>query len=250
MNPFRGYLRLFCMSLLILLFFAKVLIYKLLYKNYLSKTLPLRQKLAQTILFCLGVNIRQKGVIPTGNYLFISNHRSYTDVAVASCFLHILPVAKEEVLHWPLIGAAAQASGAFFVKRNDKDSRKHTREAIRQALQQGISVLIYPEGTTHLERQTQAFRQGIFQVAADDHIAVVPLAIEYARSADAWVGKDTFIRHFVECFGHKKTFVYLSFGEKIQNTNSQELHNEVKRKIDEQMSFLQVWIKQGDLCVR
>lgn len=170
--------------------------------------------------------------------ILIGNHRSYIDPPAILHRHEATVVAKAEVSHWPLIGHGAKASGVLFVKREEKSSRASTLEAMEIALQLGISILIFPEGTTHMEPRTIDFKQGAFRLAAEKRIPIIPFAIEYGRIQDAWIGKDTFLRHWWECFAQTKIGVKISYGQPILTENPELLLQQSKNWIDQEMGRL------------
>ena len=183
----------------------------------------------------LGVRVDKKGSASQGNYIYVGNHRSYLDGILAMADVRALPVAKAELSNWPLIGYGAKLTGIMFVKRDSKKSRSAALEAIREALGMGFSVLVYPEGTTHLKPTTMDFRTGAFSLAAKEGFGIVPMAIEYKVESDAWVGDETFVPHFVRCFGRKQTFVKIRYGQPIISNNVDFLVQKTKEWIDENM---------------
>ena len=67
----------------------------------------------------------------------------------------------------------------------------------------GYNVLIFPEGTSSKSPVLLEVRNATFEMAAAANVPIMPVAIEYANENDAWVGTDTFVRHFFECFGKR-----------------------------------------------
>ncbi|MGQ9842465.1 MAG: lysophospholipid acyltransferase family protein [Spirochaetota bacterium] len=171
----------------------------------------------------LNITVEMHGKLPSQAVLFVSNHRSYIDVAVAGQYFPCTFLAKRELAHWPILGLAAKLAKVIFVDRNNFESRKKSRYMISHTLHQGISVIVFPEGTSYAGPGILEFRPGAFEIAAYNNISVVPVAIEYNDKNDAWVGNDTFVRHFLQTFGKKTVKVTISFGPIITNTIPQEI---------------------------
>lgn len=201
----------------------------------LQHALAARQIWVSRMLRVLGVKVEKHGAPPPGNHLYVGNHRSYIDPLVALMDVRALPVAKAEVADWPIIGYGAKATGVMYVKRDSKSSRAATLEAIRQTLQLGFSVLVYPEGTTHIQPISIDFRTGAFNMAAKEGFSVVPMAIDYADMGDAWIGDDGFLPHFFRCFGKKRTLVKIKYGQPLRSDDVNFLVTESKRWIDENL---------------
>lgn len=183
----------------------------------------------------LGIKIEVQGIPPEGTFVFVGNHRSYIDPIVVLRDVKALPVAKAEVASWPLIGYGAKVSGVMYVKRESKRSRADTLDVMKEVLISGYSVLVYPEGTTHTLPHTMEFRQGAFKMASREGLKIVPMAIEYDDMGDAWVGDDTFIPHFIRCFGKKETRVKIAYGKPIEIINPAEGTMQTREWIDHKM---------------
>jgi 1-acyl-sn-glycerol-3-phosphate acyltransferase len=126
--------------------------------------------------------------------------------------LDALVVAKAEVKKWPLVGFGANLVGTLFVKREEKSSRQVTANAIRAALEQKESVLVFPEGTTTAGPLTIDFRPRSFQAAEEAGVPVQPMAIYYDSPDMPFIGDDTFLPHFFRVFRKKYITGRIAFG--------------------------------------
>ncbi|MEY3053432.1 MAG: hypothetical protein RLY31_3217 [Bacteroidota bacterium] len=189
-------------------------------------------------MWWLGLEIETEGSVPVGSgpVLLVGNHRSYLDPIIVLTVLRVLPIAKAEVSRWPLVGAAARATGIIFVWRERRDSRAAALQAMESKLRQGYSVLVYPEGTTHVNPYTSPFKAGAFRVAAAMDVPVVPVAIEYQDEGDAWVGDDTFVAHFLRTFGRRRSRVRIAYGPALTGADPAELSREARQWIDERLT--------------
>ena len=171
----------------------------------------------------LGIEIEYQGSYPASGTLILPNHRSYADVVPFMLGHRTCFVAKKEVASWPLIGAGVRVVGTILVNRSDKESRKDTRLQVRDRLRQGLSVVVFPEGTTYQAPQVGELHRGIFEAAADGQIRLVPVALEYECPSDAWTGKATFLPHFLTTFHKPKTRIKIRFGQSYQGKDGEEL---------------------------
>ena len=193
----------------------------------------------------IDVNAPPRVDVPT---LYISNHRSYYDPVAVLRDIEALPVAKAEVSGWPFIGFAARSTGIMFVKRENRESRKLTVEAIEETLKGGHSVMVYPEGTTHTELKSMPFRLGAFRVAAALGTPVVPIAIEYSRPEDAWIGTDSFIPHFLKVFGRRRIYLKMRYGAPLMDDDPDRLAGRTQEWIDEQVAAMRrEWFEEKGL---
>lgn len=115
--------------------------------------------------------------------LFISNHTSYTDVAV---LIAILPpgtafVAKKELAKVPVLRTFIKKLNLLTVDRLDFSQSLADAYLIQETLQQGKSVFIFPEGTFTYATGLRPFKLGAFKLAVDTHIAICPIALQGTR---------------------------------------------------------------------
>jgi len=218
------------------IFYISRYLFKSIFVGYnLDRGLRLRKEFTNILIPVLGIQIEVIGDLPKGGGLLICNHRSYFDPFIIFNDIYALPVGKAEVKKWPIIGTAAQVSGAIFVDRSNPESRKQTRKTITETIQKGYFVINYPEGTTHTNAQTITFKKGMFEDAANESIKVFPIALEYQNEKMAFVGDDTFVPHFFKAFGAPKTKIKVSYGKVINSKNVKEIHDISKQWIDDEL---------------
>jgi 1-acyl-sn-glycerol-3-phosphate acyltransferase len=175
----------------------------------------------------LGLEIEIVGQLPQQAALLVSNHRSYADIAALAACTPVTFVAKAEVLDWPVIGAAAARAGTLFVRRGDTRSGAMVLRRMRSLVGAGVSIVVFPEGTTCAPPGIGPFQRGAFQLAAAARLPIIPVAIEYGRATDAWTDPDdgTFTTHLIDTFGRRHVDVRLAFGERLTGKTAAALHD-------------------------
>lgn len=181
----------------------------------------------------LGLRTIRKGQPHRDTCLFVGNHISYLDPFMLLMHADAHVVAKAEVLRWPIVGLAGELIGTIYVNRDQKESRHQAVNSIQQALKEGISVIVFPEGTTTQGRQTLPFRPRSFQAAADAGVPVQPVALTYADPRVAFIGNHTFVPHFFKLFSRKTIFCKIAFGPLLTGEGAQE---EARAWIDQQLT--------------
>jgi len=144
---------------------------------------------ARLTLLAAGVPVRiEHGEIlaelaQSGPWIFAPNHSSYVDIYVMLAFLPpgARFVAKGEALEMPLLGAIIRRSGQFAFDRGDPEARIRQSEEVNQALRNGESVVIYPEGTFTPATGIRPFQLGAFKSAVDTQRPICPVAVRGAR---------------------------------------------------------------------
>jgi fatty-acyl-CoA synthase len=115
--------------------------------------------------------------------VIVANHTSYLDVIVLIAYLPLdcLYSAKQEILGWPLLGSITRKMGQLGFDRSDPRARVRQVEQIEQALRNGLSMVVFPEGTFTPAPGVRPFQLGAFKAASAAGRPVVPLAIRGAR---------------------------------------------------------------------
>lgn len=209
-----------------------------LFKMNLPWAIRQRQQLSRNIIAINGIKRTVKGKIPAGTYLFISNHRTYMDPVMQAPEAAFVPVAMSEIADWPLMGKGIQATGIVYVKRESKSSRAATRAAVAKTLQEGLSVIVYAEGSTSALPTTKEFKPGTFRIAAANNIPIIPIAVDYKDPSFYWTTDKSFVGHIINTFSEKME-VKVSYGEPITNDDPEAL-----------LATTQSWINQELLAMR
>jgi len=142
---------------------------------------------ARGILFASRIKVTVHGLAnidPTQSYVYMANHQSNFDIPV---LLACLPVqfrwlAKAELFKIPIFGRAMR--GAGYVKI-DRFNQKSAFESINEAaakMKNGVSVMIFPEGTRSRDGKLKSFKKGGFVMAVDAGAPIVPIVLKGTRA--------------------------------------------------------------------
>lgn len=162
-----------------------------------------------------GIEVSVEGRRPFGAALLAANHVSWLDPVVLAGLVPTVPISKVDVSGWPVVGSLARELGVIFVERGDGHSGMVTLRAAARALEDGVAVLNFPEGTTTTGDRVLPFRTGLFSVARSRGTPVVPVAISYDRPELAWAGSASFVPHYVRVAGAARTRATVRFGDPI-----------------------------------
>jgi 1-acyl-sn-glycerol-3-phosphate acyltransferase len=235
-NKIRGYIRLALFTISSIIAFITVMIIGLLPVNRYRVRQSVRKVWARLAMVILNFKVEVRGYFPTERkYLFVGNHRSSLDPFVCLAYLKANPVSRADVRKYPVVGKGAVLSGIIFVDKESRTSRSATKEAIYNALKEGKSVLIYPEGKTGAQPLTDTFQKGSYDMAAELNVPVVPFAIEYKSLDDYWDHTDTMAGHYFKNLAKPKTYVRLSCGAAIQDSNSWALLRQSQQWVNDEI---------------
>ena len=112
-------------------------------------------------------------------YIYVSNHTSFLDIPGLMMLIpgQVRPLAKKELLKIPVFGWIA-SSAAIIVDRSSPESRKKSIDRLKAFLKDGISILIFAEGTQNRSRNLlQPFKDGAFRIAVDTQQPILPIVI-------------------------------------------------------------------------
>lgn len=161
----------------------------------------------------LGVDLRlhQKNLYPVPEqYILIANHPSaFEDVGIPALFpVHSL--AKAEVADWWWAGRITMAAGNIFVQRESRLSRRAASQQLKDALDEGKSLVIYPEGGCKGRRIFESFRYGPFDLSLKTGIPILPVFIHYESQDDfEWRAPQTLLQkmwHFMRSQNHRANY--------------------------------------------
>ncbi len=167
--------------------------------------------IAENMVALHGVRPTVRGALPTQPSLLVANHMSYFDPVVLSSLLPLTAVAKNEVGSWPLIGEQCKRYGVLWYERENALSGARVLRQMMRSLDSGVSVLVFPEGTTTYGESVLPFKRGSFGAAQLAGVPIVPVALRYENASAAWVGDQAFLSHYVRAVSKRYTRVRVEF---------------------------------------
>jgi 1-acyl-sn-glycerol-3-phosphate acyltransferase len=139
---------------------------------------------AWLILKTSGVHVRAIGlenVDSTKSYVVAANHQSIYDIPIVftTLPLQLRIVAKESLGRIPFLGWHLQRTGHLLVDRQNPGAGilKRMASLVRAAR----SLIVFPEGTRSTDGSVARFKGGIFLLAIDSSLPVLPVSIARSR---------------------------------------------------------------------
>jgi 1-acyl-sn-glycerol-3-phosphate acyltransferase len=138
------------------------------------------------ILKTTGVRVQVEGLdrVRLGTtYIFVSNHQSIYDIPVlfASLPFQLRIIAKESLARFPVLGWHLRRGGHLFVDRQHPD-RAGILKRWRALVSEGLSLIIFAEGTRSPDGRVARFKAGSFLLAIEAGLPVVPVAVIGTRA--------------------------------------------------------------------
>ena len=175
----------------------------------------------------MDLKLHQKNLNPIPEqYILIANHPSaFEDVGIPALF-EVYSLAKIEVKKWWIVGRMSEAAGTLYVKRESKESRNQAAEHIKQALDEGRNIALYPEGGCKGKRIFESFRYGAFDVSLKTGVPVLPVFLHYEAQDDfEWRSPHTLIDklfHFLNTRNNTVNYYVFDAIDPAQFDNKEE----------------------------
>ncbi|NNA08188.1 1-acyl-sn-glycerol-3-phosphate acyltransferase [Pseudomonas lundensis] len=193
----------------------------------LNSTQVRRQRWSQFFMArlsrALPFRINVFGQLPDTSMLWVSNHVSWTDIALLGQLTPLSFLSKADVRGWPVAGWLAAKAGSLFIRRGAGDSQL-IRQQMRHHLSQGLPLLMFPEGTTTDGRCVRTFHGRLLSAAIDSGAHLQPVAIRYLRDGSTdpiapFIGDDDLLSHLMRLFSHDTADVEIHLLEPIACLN-------------------------------
>ena len=133
------------------------------------------------ILETTGVRVSVEGldrIRPGTTYVFVSNHQSIYDTPIifSSLPYQLRIIAKASLARFPVLGWHLRRGGHLFVDRRRPDHAGILRRW-RGLVKEGLSLMIYAEGTRSPDGRVARFKGGSFLLAIEAGLPIVPVAV-------------------------------------------------------------------------
>lgn len=143
------------------------------------------QVISRLLLRVLRVDVQRRGAPAPGPCLVVANHVSWLDVLVLAGAAPMIPVARAEVAHWPVIGALTARWGAVFVRPDRPRELPAAVAEMTAILRRGHRVQVFPESSAGGRTPPWRFHRAAFQAAVDAAVVIAPVALVYRTTTGA-----------------------------------------------------------------
>ncbi len=112
--------------------------------------------------------------------IIICNHTSSSDISMIQALpVEMVMIVKKWVCRLPMFGGLIRDAGYLLVGGDDSET---LLEKSKQLLSEGVSIMLFPEGTRSRTGKIQRFHNGAFELAKRTGADIIPVQI--AGSAD------------------------------------------------------------------
>jgi lyso-ornithine lipid O-acyltransferase len=191
-------------------------------------------------LAILGVRVRTIGPRPPVGHFIVANHLSYLDILVFARETGSVFVAKKEMDGWPIVGFVVRSMNTIFVNRTNFRDPVRVNKLIDEHLEQGQSVMIFPEATTSYGDDVLPFKAALLEVPAKRNKPVHYAAIRFEKTdacpepehTVAWVDDTPFHKHAWRMIRTPRIDACVTFGtETVAATDRRVLAAELESRV-------------------
>ena len=123
--------------------------------------------------------IGKENILKGKPQIFMANHQSDFDILIALAHIpgQFRWLAKKELFHIPIFGAAMKTAGYIEIDRQNHEKAMQSLDEAALRIREGKSVMSFPEGTRSPNGEIKDFKQGIFHLAIRSGVPIVPISI-------------------------------------------------------------------------
>lgn len=158
----------------------------------------------------MGARVKIKGVPLKRDVFFMPNHVSWFDIPVLGGVTGSAFVARAEIAEMRMLGWMARLNRTVFTKREERMTIAEQLNALREAVSDTWSVVIFPEGSVTDGHSLLPFKTSMLRVLEPPPpgMLVQPIVIDYGPVAEwiAWLDQETGISNARRIFARPGTF--------------------------------------------
>jgi 1-acyl-sn-glycerol-3-phosphate acyltransferase len=161
-----------------------------------------------------GVKVTIHGEVPQKRgVLLVSNHLGYLDILAHASVFNIRFTPNDGIRRWFLVGSLVNLSCPVWIDRKSPRKAASYAEIFRQTMDNGISLLVYPEGTSSDGKHgLLPFKSTVFASVSED-VPILPMVLFYREvpsgSDAAWHDDTPFAVHGLKVLGLKRVDIDL-----------------------------------------
>lgn len=158
----------------------------------------------------IGARVRVHGNAPRANAFIISNHISWLDILIIGGVCGSSFIGKYELSTTPFISWLCGINRTVYVNRSDRMGISVQIDQVRNALESGRPLTIFPEGTTHDGTALLPFKTSMMRALepVPEGLSIVPTFITYGQNSAelCWVGDESGITNALRILARPGSF--------------------------------------------
>ncbi len=120
---------------------------------------------------------------PNQAYVFAANHQSNVDPPLLFAYLGPITgaIAKKELTKFPVMKQGFPLAHVVPIDRSNRESAIESTRLGAAELRKGYSLMAFPEGTRTVDGRVKEFKKGVFFMALEAGVPVVPVVVNDTR---------------------------------------------------------------------
>ncbi|GIL17584.1 MAG: hypothetical protein BroJett040_13350 [Oligoflexia bacterium] len=182
----RAAIKLVLFLFIVLSFILTSLVWKLVIRNISKRRWFYTRTLSFYCRLCLWAASTKVRVLnlPKNNEqhaLIVSNHVGMLDILILASIRPTLFITSFELKESPGVGLLTEMGGCLYVERRNRANITLEIHSIRQALEQGYNVVLFPEATATNGERVIPFKKSLMTAAAGTGIPIQPVVLNYRK---------------------------------------------------------------------
>ncbi|MCF6288086.1 MAG: 1-acyl-sn-glycerol-3-phosphate acyltransferase [Proteobacteria bacterium] len=171
---------------------------------------------SKKLCYVCGLKLAATGKIHNNPVFIVANHVSWLDIPVIHSYKLVGFVAKAEINNWPFLGLIARCGESLFITRGQQESRKKVITGIKERLQQGRSIAVFPEGKATDGMVLGRFHRQLLHAAVEEKIPIQAITIKYLNKQGhrnkqiCFKGNESFVRNVLRILSMPTSTVELT----------------------------------------
>jgi 1-acyl-sn-glycerol-3-phosphate acyltransferase len=206
---FRGIIRIFLLLVGIVTFFTRGLYIKWRHRHDTVASRKGFSENAQShcayMLKVLNIEVVVKGTpVRETNFLYVGNHMGFVDIFVLASIMPALFITSQEMRETPVLGNICEMAGCIFVERRSRTQIMDELGSLKEALEQGFNVILYPEATSTNGEAVLPFKKTLMMAGPHAARPIQPGCINFieingqdfnlkSRDNVCWYGEMSFV---------------------------------------------------------
>jgi 1-acyl-sn-glycerol-3-phosphate acyltransferase len=187
----------------------------------------------------LHIDLEIIGKPPEGG-LMVSNHMGYVDIIVLCAVTPCVFISKSDVKRWPIFGYFAGLGGTLFVNREKRSDVGRLADEMREILNSGAHLALFPEGTSSGGDSVLPFKSALLEPITQIDLPVTPACVVYSLPPGhglvseevAYWADMTLAPHLLNIFSKERIGAKVIFGEpRVHKADRKQLAKELHAEV-------------------
>lgn len=164
--------------------------------------------------------------------IFVINHQSILDGYLTPALVKrdYFMMGKMEAGDIPILGQMLKDAGFILFDRTNREAAIAACDDAAERIKQGYSLCISPEGTRSYSKRMEPFKKGVFHIALQTGVPIVPIVVKNA--SELWPRGQNFVRPGTLHIEILKPVPTKNWSRETLDENLHKLHQKYLKALD------------------